>query len=115
MKAVIAMLCMVLSLAAVAGYKGKDPLEMSRTADRAGNGYHLYSFDVGAKLTDEIPVCAGRKHMLMELANGYAVFGCWWRVDQQIYGYTEHTGSIKFIMDLMTVNDNFTGKTGTGF
>jgi len=115
MKTLLVAICLLFSLSAVAGYKGQDPLEMTRTADRAGNGYHLYSFNVGPRLTSELPVCAGRKHMLMELAEGHAVFGCWWRVGEQLYGYTEYTGSITFVMDLMLVNDNFTGKTGTGF
>lgn len=90
-------------------------MEMSRTADRAGNGYYLYSYGVGKELLGKAPACQGRQHMLMELNTGHAVFGCWWRIDEQLYGYTEHTGTVKFVMDLMTVNDNFTGKTGTGF
>lgn len=116
MKTVIAMLCMVLSLAAVAGYKGKDPLEMSRTADRAGNRYFLYSWDAHPDdgMYQDL-VCIGRKHMLLELPNGMAAYGCWWKVGGQLYGWTEYTKAIKFNMDLMSVNDNFTGKTGVGF
>lgn len=115
MKAIIAAVLMAMSFGCMAGYKGQDPMEMSRTADRAGNGYYLYSYGVGKDLLDKAPACQGRQHMLMELNTGHAVFGCWWRIDEQLYGYTEHTGTIKFVMDLMTVNDNFTGRTGTGF
>lgn len=115
MKYLLAALCMLLSLSAAAGYKGQDPTEMSRTADRAGNGYYLYISESTPEFVEEQPVCAGRRYMLMQLAEGFFEKGCWWRVGGQIYGYTEYTGTLKFTMDLMLVNDNFTGKSNTGF
>lgn len=115
MKTLLIAICMMFSLSAAAGYKGQDPTEMSRTADRAGNSYHLYIRLSTPAFVEEQPVCADRRHMLMEVAEGFVEVGCWWRVGGQLYGYTEYTGTLKFVMDLMTVNDNFTGKSNTGF
>lgn len=100
---------------ATAGYKGKNAMEMSRTADPFENKFSLYSQGLGDQFTRDEPICHERKQMFVTLYTGEIVIGCWWRIGDQLYGYTRELGVSYFNMDLMTVNDNFTGQEPKGF
>lgn len=99
-----------------AGYNGKDQTELARTADILGNRFHLYSEGLGPQFTLSEPICHERNQMfVMPYDNTGLVIGCWWKIDGQVFGYSNETGVTRFNMDLLMVNDNFTGRTPKGF
>lgn len=98
-----------------AGYDGKDPVELAKTVDIVGNKYNLYSLDLNDGFTMVEPICHDRNQMFVITYEGRLSTGCWWKVGRQIFGYSPDTGVTRFNMDLMLVNDNFTGQTPKGF
>lgn len=111
---------LLLSLALVsgfshAGYQGKDPVELARTADIVGNHYNLYALSLNEGFTTQEPVCHGRSQMFVITYEGRLSIGCWWNIGKQVFGYSPETGVTRFNMDLLTVNDNFTGQIPKGF
>ena len=99
-----------------AGYQGKDQSELARTADIIGNKFYLYSDNLGPQFTTVEPVCHDRNQMfVMPYDATGIVIGCWWKIGGQVFGYSPETGVTRFNMDLLMVNDNFTGQTPKGF
>lgn len=105
----------LVSCMATAGYKGKDPVEMSKTVDNIGNVFRLYSLGLNDGFTMTEPVCHERNQMWVSTYDGKTSIGCWWKIGKQVFGYSYETGVTEFTMDLLMVNDNFTGIMPKGF
>lgn len=106
----------LVSCLATAGYQGKDQTELARTTDILGNRFHLYADGLGSQFTLSEPVCHRRNQMfVMPYDASGIVIGCWWKIGGQVFGYSADTGVTRFNMDLLMVNDNFTGQTPKGF
>lgn len=111
----VLILLALFSCFANAGYQGKDPVELAKTVDLIGNTFSLYSLDLGPQFTLKEPVCHDRNQMFVMTYEGKLSIGCWWKIGKQVFGYSPDTGVTQFNMDLLLVNDNFTGQTPKGF
>lgn len=105
-KYLLLLLLAVSGLTSAASYQGDDIYEVGRAYAGDNSVGHFYGGELDA-VTDKNPVCYGRNPMRFIVANQKPQPGCWWIVDERLFGYTPARKVFEFNIYLLELNDNY--------
>lgn len=105
-KYLLFLLVLVSGLTSAASYQGDDIYEVGRVYAGNNSTGHFYGGELDTSM-DKNPICSGRNPMKLSDSSKEPQSGCWWIVEDKLFGYTPARKVFQFNIYLLELNDNY--------